>query len=377
MVDWTRLGAMIRAGVDDAPIARVVGIPVSQLFTLVFCLGAALAAFGGVMGAPYLSVYPGLDADMLPLALIVVILGGTGSLLGAFVGSFIIGFLYNFGQALFPDLAYVILFLPMLLVLVLRPQGLFGTGRAVSRSACSARRSCVALVVLATRAGVGRQSVLHQHRQPDPDLGACSRSRSTCWSATAASSRSATPGCSPWPATPRACCSPPATAISLAIPRRSSPRSSRPALFAVLALRATGIGFLMITLALGQILWGIAYRWASLTNGDNGVNVRSRPAPFGLSLAGAPRSTTRRSSCSCSCSSAMLLFVRSPFGASLARHARPAAPHDALGYNVWLIRLLAFLFSGFWRRRGAAVRLLQPVHQPAGRRACRPPPRRC
>jgi branched-chain amino acid transport system permease protein len=126
MIDWTRLGAMIRAGVDDAPIARVVGIKVSRLFTLIFCLGAALAAFAGVMGSPYLSVYPGLDADMLPLALIVVILGGTGSLLGALVGSFVIGFLYNFGQVMFPDLAYVILFLPMLLVLVLRPQGLFG-----------------------------------------------------------------------------------------------------------------------------------------------------------------------------------------------------------------------------------------------------------
>jgi branched-chain amino acid transport system permease protein len=126
MIDWTRLGAMIRAGVDDAPIARVVGIKVSRLFTLIFGLGAALAAFAGVIGSPYLSIYPGLDAEMLPLALIVVILGGAGSLLGALVGSFLIGFLYNFGQAMFPDLAYVILFLPMLLVLVLRPQGLFG-----------------------------------------------------------------------------------------------------------------------------------------------------------------------------------------------------------------------------------------------------------
>ena len=126
IVDWTRLGAKIRAGVDDVPIARVVGIRVSRLFTLVFALGAGLAAFGGVMGAPYLSVYPGLDFEMLPLALIVVILGGTGSLLGALVGSMLIGMLYNFGQAMFPDLAYVILFLPMLLILVLRPQGLFG-----------------------------------------------------------------------------------------------------------------------------------------------------------------------------------------------------------------------------------------------------------
>ena len=126
MIDWTRLGAMIRAGVDDAPIAQVVGIRVSRLFTLVFALGAGLAAFAGVIGAPYLSVYPGQDSEMLPLALIVVILGGSGSLPGALVGSFVIGFLYNFGQALLPDLAYVILFLPMVLVLVLRPQGLFG-----------------------------------------------------------------------------------------------------------------------------------------------------------------------------------------------------------------------------------------------------------
>jgi branched-chain amino acid transport system permease protein len=126
MLERTRLGAMIRAGVDDAPIARVMGIRVSRLFTLSFSLGAGLAGFAGMIGAPILSVYPGLDADMLPLALIVVILGGTGSLAGAFVGSFVIGFLYNFGQAFFPQLAYIILFLPMLLVLVLRPQGLFG-----------------------------------------------------------------------------------------------------------------------------------------------------------------------------------------------------------------------------------------------------------
>src|SRR5262245_37574217 len=126
LLDRTRLGARIRAGVDDAPMARVVGIRVSRLFTTVFCLGAWLAGFAGVIGGPILSVYPGLDQEMLPLALVVVILGGSGSLVGSLVGSFVVGFLYNFGQALFPELAYVVLFLPMLLVLVIRPQGLFG-----------------------------------------------------------------------------------------------------------------------------------------------------------------------------------------------------------------------------------------------------------
>ncbi|MBS0528843.1 MAG: branched-chain amino acid ABC transporter permease [Proteobacteria bacterium] len=126
LLERSRLGAMIRAGVDDLAMARAMGIRTSLLFSAVFCLGSALAGAGGVLAGPILSVYPGLDTDMLPLALVVVILGGVGSLLGAFVGSLIIGFIYSYGQALFPDLAYVILFLPMVLVLTLRPTGLFG-----------------------------------------------------------------------------------------------------------------------------------------------------------------------------------------------------------------------------------------------------------
>ncbi|HSQ04336.1 MAG TPA: branched-chain amino acid ABC transporter permease [Burkholderiales bacterium] len=130
LMERTRLGAMIRAGVDDMQMARAVGIPVSRLFSIVFFLGAALAGAGGVIGGPILSAYPGLDGDMLPLALIVVILGGVGSLTGAFVGSFIIAFIYTFGSALLPDLAYVILFLPMIVVIAFRPQGLFGRQNA-------------------------------------------------------------------------------------------------------------------------------------------------------------------------------------------------------------------------------------------------------
>ncbi len=130
LMERTRLGAMIRAGVDDMQMARAVGIPASQLFTIVFSLGALMAGLGGTVGGPMLNAYPGLDADMLPLALIVVILGGVGSLVGTFVASFIIGFIYTFGIALVPDLAYVILFLPMVFVIAFRPSGLFGTMRA-------------------------------------------------------------------------------------------------------------------------------------------------------------------------------------------------------------------------------------------------------
>jgi branched-chain amino acid transport system permease protein len=120
------------------------------------------------------------------------------------------------------------------------------------------------------------------------------------------------------------------------------------AVFAVLSLRATGIGFLMITLALGQILWGIAYRWASLTNGDNGINVTSRPAPFGISLAPPAAFYYATLIVFALCLVSMLLLVRSPFGASLRGTRDQPRRMNALGYHVWLIRFLAFLFSGFW-----------------------------
>ena len=120
------------------------------------------------------------------------------------------------------------------------------------------------------------------------------------------------------------------------------------AVFGVLALRATGIGFLMITLALGQIVWGIAYRWADLTNGDNGINVPTRPAPFGISLADAGSFYFATLLVFALAVATMALFVRSPFGASLRGTRDQPRRMTALGYNVWLIRFLAFLFSGFW-----------------------------
>ena len=120
------------------------------------------------------------------------------------------------------------------------------------------------------------------------------------------------------------------------------------AVFAVLALRATGIGFLMITLALGQIIWGIAYRWASLTNGDNGVNVSSRPAPFGINLVSAEGFYYATLVVFTIAVISMAILVRSPFGAALRGTRDQARRMTALGYNVWLIRFLAFLFSGFW-----------------------------
>jgi branched-chain amino acid transport system permease protein len=126
VMEKTRLGATIRATVDDAQMARGVGIDTSFISMLIFALGALLAALGGVIGGAFLGVYPGLDFEMLPIAFAVVIIGGMGSLGGAAIGALIVGLADNFGKALFPEVSYFTLYAPMALILAVKPTGLFG-----------------------------------------------------------------------------------------------------------------------------------------------------------------------------------------------------------------------------------------------------------
>ncbi|HXZ02609.1 MAG TPA: branched-chain amino acid ABC transporter permease [Stellaceae bacterium] len=118
--------------------------------------------------------------------------------------------------------------------------------------------------------------------------------------------------------------------------------------FAVLSLRAAGIGFLMITLAIGQILWGLAYRWIGLTGGDNGISLSARPQPFGISLAPAAPFYYFTLIVFVLAVVSMAVLVASPLGASIKGTRDQPRRMTALGYNVWLVRFLAFLFSGFW-----------------------------
>jgi branched-chain amino acid transport system permease protein len=122
----TLIGARLRAAVDDPEMAAAMGINVALVSALVFAAGAGLAAFGGVMGGPIVGGYPGMDVDLLPLAFVVVIIGGMGSLKGALVGAIVVGLIDNFGKALVPELSYFTLFAPMVIVLALKPTGLYG-----------------------------------------------------------------------------------------------------------------------------------------------------------------------------------------------------------------------------------------------------------
>lgn len=124
--DRTAMGANVRAAVDDEEMTGSIGVNVSRLMTSVFGLGAALAAFSGVLGGAAISIYPGFDLEVLLLALVVVIIGGLGSLKGALLAALLVGLLDNFGKALFPELALFTIFAPMAIILAIRPTGLFG-----------------------------------------------------------------------------------------------------------------------------------------------------------------------------------------------------------------------------------------------------------
>jgi branched-chain amino acid transport system permease protein len=118
------------------------------------------------------------------------------------------------------------------------------------------------------------------------------------------------------------------------------------AIYAMLSLRSTGIGFIMITLALGEILWGLAYRWISLTGGDNGLSLKTRPEPFGFSLADANNFYYATLVVFVLSLVVMTIFVRSPLGAALMGTRDQPRRMTALGYHVWAIRFYACMFSG-------------------------------
>ncbi|HEY8695299.1 MAG TPA: branched-chain amino acid ABC transporter permease [Chloroflexota bacterium] len=125
-IDFTRVGMLVRASVDDAETASGLGVNTPILMTSVFALGALLAGIAGVIGGPLVGMYPGADFDVLLLAIVCVILGGLGSLRGAFLAAILVGLLDTAGRTLFPQFSLFAIFAPMAIMLIVRPRGLLG-----------------------------------------------------------------------------------------------------------------------------------------------------------------------------------------------------------------------------------------------------------
>lgn len=124
----TRLGMMIRAGASNREMIASLGIDINRLFRIVFAIGVALAALAGAIAAPVSSVYPGMGNAILIISFVVVVIGGIGSIRGAFVASMLVGFVDTFGQVFFPAAAGVMVYLLMAAILLFKPEGLFKQG---------------------------------------------------------------------------------------------------------------------------------------------------------------------------------------------------------------------------------------------------------
>jgi branched-subunit amino acid ABC-type transport system permease component len=132
VIERTRIGAIVRAGVSDAQMVGGLGINIERVFAGVFAVGCGLAALSGVAAAPIVNLYPGLDFEILILAMVVVVVGGLGTLKGAFWGSLLIGMADTFGKSSqLAQFSSFVIFVIMGLVLLIKPTGLFGRDRAL------------------------------------------------------------------------------------------------------------------------------------------------------------------------------------------------------------------------------------------------------
>jgi branched-chain amino acid transport system permease protein len=128
MENKTRVGAMIRAGVDDRDMLSALGINIKVVFTCIFAFGAGLAGLSGVLGGPIMGMYVGIDSEILISSLVIVVIGGLGTWKGAFIGAILVGVVDTLGRVLFPSFTMAMIFAIMIVVLLIKPNGLFGRG---------------------------------------------------------------------------------------------------------------------------------------------------------------------------------------------------------------------------------------------------------
>jgi branched-chain amino acid transport system permease protein len=294
-LERSRIGAMVRAGVDNAVMAAGLGANIPVLFTGIFGFGVALAALGGIAAAPVLGLYPGMDSEILIPAFIVIVIGGMGSLRGAFVGSLLIGIADTFGKAYFQSIALFLIYLAMTAVLLIRPQGLFGIKytdisiapaiATTSRPSTVQRRAAELLVLMALLAlpflltdyprALIAEIFIFAIFAMSLDLllgftGLMSLGHAAFFGlgAYAVAVLGAQFGLNAWLGV--------AAGIAIA--------GCGAALIGFFCVRTGGIPFLMLTLAFSQLVFSVALKWRDVTGGSDGIAIAERPSFFGYDL---------------------------------------------------------------------------------------------
>ncbi|MCC6949722.1 MAG: ABC transporter permease [Bradyrhizobiaceae bacterium] len=357
-LERSRLGAMVRASVDDRAMAAGLGINVGRLFTGVFAAGAALAALAGVSAGPVLGVYPGIDAEILIPAFIVIVIGGMGNLRGAFVGSLLIGEADVFGKIYLPETATSLIYLVMIIVLLIRPSGLFGIVQGGQNQPPAEPRSVVnavptlrpvwsatillALLVWPLVAGTYYGTMLAEVLifamfAMSLDLllgytGLISFGHAAFFGLGAYTIvlLNVKLGIDPWAG----------YAAGIAVATVGA------ALIGSFCIRAGGFPFLMLTMAFSQMLYAIASKWRDLTGGTDGIGGLSRPEIFGWSLSDPFVLYYFVAALFVLVFLTLRMIVASPLGHAFVGIRENEARMRAIGYPTLLYRTAAFTIGG-------------------------------
>jgi branched-chain amino acid transport system permease protein len=355
-LERSRLGAMVRAGVDDAAMAAGLGANVPALFTAIFGAGVALAAVGGVAAGPILGLYPGMDAEILIPAFIVIVIGGMGSLRGAFVGSLLIGIADTFGKAYLPSMALFLIYLVMAIVLLVRPQGLFGIAHSHASSAptftldlTASRHAKVIGAIIVVLMVVYPFFVSNYPRELITEIyifsilamsldlllgftGLMSLGHAAFFGlgAYGVALLATHLGISAW--------------IGLVAGLLLAAGGA--AVIGFFCVRTSGISFLMLTLAFSQLIFSAALKWRDLTGGTDGMAIPDKPSFFGFELSNSLAMYFM----------ALIFFLLSYFGlrrllnSPLGRTFIGIRENEqrmlAMGYPVGAYKLLSFVIAG-------------------------------
>lgn len=349
----TRWGTLVRAATLDREMVATLGVDQRWLFTAVFALGAGLAGLGGALALPSASANPGIDLAVITDAFVVVVVGGLGSIAGAYVAALLIGQLQAFGVALVPEATLVLVFAIMAVVLVLRPHGLLGRAQAEARAtqesvptlrlaARPLRWVAGALAALAVllpvvagpyALAVGTEACiavlfaasLHLMMGPGgmPSFGHAAWFGIGAYAAALLTRDAGVP-------------------IGLALAAAPLLAGTAALLFGVVVVRLSGVTLAMLTLAFAQIIWAVAFQSVGWTGGDNGILglwprgwLQEPAAYYWLTLAVSLAGVTL-----------MRRIIYAPLGYGIRAGRDSAVRAEATGLPVRLLRLAAFGLAG-------------------------------
>ena len=353
VLNQTRWGTLVRAATLDREMAAALGVDQRRLFTSVFALGAGLAGLGGALSLPNGSANLGIDLSVITDAFVVVVVGGLGSLPGAFLASLLIGVLQSFGIALLPKITLVLVFLVMAVVLVLRPNGLLGRPQSEARAALGPatviRPAPPALRLLGGGAlllAVAAPFLVGDYYLTVLTDGAVALLFAVSLHFMMGIGGMASFGHAAWFGIGAYAVGLLAQSLSAPMPLAllTAPVAAGgvAALFGWFVVRLSGVYLSMLTLAFAQIVWAVSFQWVGVTGGDNGL-VGLQPSPWARDPA-----VFYWISLVLSVGVALLLrrTLYAPYGYALRASRDSAARAQAIGLDVGRLRMVALVVAG-------------------------------